>query len=61
MVVDGPVRPDTFVVHGPVGLGAGNNETVGRAAPVQVIVAVVLVLVTEVIKMSGTNAKLVMA
>ncbi len=61
--MDGPVRPEASVVHD---TGGDNDavvckENVGPAAPVQVRVNVLPLWVIEVIAMSGTNARVVMA
>ena len=61
VVVDGPERPLVSVDHGPAGLVAVCKENVGPAAPVQVTVSVLPLLVIEVITMSATNARVVMA
>ena len=61
--VDGPVRPEASVVHdiGGVKDAVVCKENVGPAAPVQVMVNVLPLWVIEVITMSGTNARVVMA
>jgi hypothetical protein len=61
--VDGPVRPEASVVHdtGAVNDAVVCKENVGPAAPVQVMVNVLPLWVIEVIAMSGTNARVVMA
>ena len=61
--VDGPVRPEASGVHetGGVNDAVVCKENVGPAAPVQVMVNVLPLWVIEVIAMSGTNARVVMA
>src|SRR6185437_13696504 len=63
VVVDGPERPEATVVQVAEGLSEADvcSEKVGPAAPVQVIVRVEPLWLIEVIKMSGANAKVVMA
>ena len=63
VVVVGPVRPDATVDHttGGVSEAVVCKEKVACAAPVQVMVNVLPLWVIEVIKMSGTNANVVMA
>jgi hypothetical protein len=59
-VVDGPERPEASVVQVTGGLSEAVvcTEKVGCAAPVQVRVNVLPLLVIEVIRMSGANARL---
>lgn len=61
MLVDGPERPELIVVHGPEGFEAPCSEKVGPAAPVQVMFNELPLRLTEVTRMSGANAKVVIA